>query len=69
MLSIPTDTNEIMVLGTSFVLMLHGKSKISSISLPQSKFSQIFESCHYIKIAKTGKKAKRCNFKGAEKQK
>ena len=30
MLSVPTDTNEIMVLGTSFVSILHGKTKISN---------------------------------------
>ena len=37
MLSVPTDTNEIMVLSTSFVSILHGKTKISSISFPQQK--------------------------------
>jgi hypothetical protein len=37
MLSVPTDTNEIMVLSTSFVSILHGKTKISSISFSQQK--------------------------------
>jgi hypothetical protein len=39
MLSLPKDADEIMVLGTSFAIILHGKSDISSTSFPQSKYS------------------------------
>jgi hypothetical protein len=37
MLSVPTDTNEILVLDTSFVSILHVKTKNSSTSFPQLK--------------------------------
>ena len=33
MLSVPTDTNEILILGTSFVSILHGKTKINRLNL------------------------------------
>ena len=48
LLSIPTDTNDIMVLVASCVSILHGKSEISSISFPQWKYYQIFDGSHYI---------------------
>jgi hypothetical protein len=38
LLSIPTDTNDIMLLVASFVSILHGKSEILSISFPQWKY-------------------------------
>ena len=50
----PKDATEIIVLGTSFAFILHGKSETSSISFHQSKYSYIFELCH-IRIAKTDK--------------
>ena len=51
-----------MVLGTSFVSILYGKSKILSISFPQWKYYQMFDGSYYIETVDIAKIIKMGHF-------
>ena len=63
MLSLSKVANEVIyTLGTLFVSIFH--EKVSSTSVHQWKYNEVFELCHYIRIAKSVKTLKMVHFGG-----